>query len=139
MGSLIEALTLVERCRHLFEDVLSVPFMIENPVSTLSTYWRKPDHQFDPCDFGGYPGGENDDYTKRTCLWTGNGFRMPPARRIPPVDGSRMHRLAPGPERANLRAATPMGFARAVFEANRPGSTLACDPEPTALDFGGAA
>ena len=27
-------------------------------------------------------------------------------------------KLSPGPERANKRAETPMGFARAVFEAN---------------------
>jgi hypothetical protein len=26
--------------------------MIENPVSTVSTYWRKPDYTFDPCDYG---------------------------------------------------------------------------------------
>jgi len=121
MGRLIDALTLVERCRHTFEDVLSVPYMIENPASTLSTYWRKPDHTFDPCDFGGYPGGRNNNYTKRTCLWTGNGFRFPTRRPIPATDGSRMHRLSPGPDRANLRAATPMGFARAVYEAKRTG------------------
>ena len=25
--------------------------MLENPVGTLSTYWRKPDHLFDPHEF----------------------------------------------------------------------------------------
>ena len=54
------------------------PYLIENPVSTISTYWRKPDFTFDPCDYAGYPGGENDLYTKKTCLWTGGGFIMPP-------------------------------------------------------------
>ena len=97
------------------------PYLIENPVSTISTYWRKPDFTFDPCDYAGYPGGENDTYTKKTCLWTGGGFVMPPPKRLEPVQGSRMHRLPPSPERANLRSATPMGFARAVFEANCPG------------------
>ena len=97
------------------------PYLIENPVSTISTYWRKPDFTFDPCDYAGYPGGENDLYTKKTCLWTGGGFIMPPPKRLEPVQGSRMHRLPPSPERANLRSATPMGFARAVFEANCPG------------------
>jgi hypothetical protein len=94
------------------------PYLLENPRSTLSTYWRKPDHEFDPCDFAGYPGGEADTYTKRTCLWTGGGFVMPQARRREPTDGSRMHLLPPSDERANLRSATPHGFARAVFEAN---------------------
>ncbi len=87
------------------------PYLIENPVSTISSYWRKPDHSFDPCDYG-------DPYTKRTCLWTGGGFVMPPKNRVEPTDGSKMHLLPPGPDRANLRSATPPGFARAVFEAN---------------------
>ena len=39
---------------------------------------------------------------------------MPPKKRLEPVQGSRMHRLPPSPERENLRSATPMGFARAV-------------------------
>lgn len=30
----------------------------------------------------------------------------------------RIHKCAPGPDRANTRSATPMGFARAVFAAN---------------------
>lgn len=80
---------------------------------------------FDPCDYAGYPGGKNDTYTKKTCLWTGGGFIMPPPKLLEPVQGSRMHRLPPSPERANLRSATPMGFARAVFEANRPDRRLA--------------
>lgn len=32
----------------------------------------------------------------------------------------RIHKAPPGPARADFRSATPMGFARAVFEANRP-------------------
>ena len=94
------------------------PYLIENPVSTISSYWRKPDHSFDPCDYAGYEGGESDLYTKKTCLWTGGGFVMPPPRRLDPTQGSKMHLLPPSDERANLRSATPMGFARAVFEAN---------------------
>lgn len=131
MRRLINALELVECARHLCEDVYQAPFLIENPVGMLSTYWREPDYTFDPCDFGGYPGGENDDYTKRTHLWTGHGFRMPPRRPIEPVRGSAMHRLPPGPERANLRSATPQGFARAVFEANKPGAELEPYSPPT--------
>lgn len=30
----------------------------------------------------------------------------------------RIHKCPPGPERHNIRSATPLGFARAVFEAN---------------------
>jgi len=118
LGALIEALRLFERS-ILLAEWSGAPYMIENPVSTVSTYWRKPDHMFDPCDYGGYLYASSADaYTKKTCLWTGNGFVMPPKRRVPPVDGSKMHFVPPGPERANIRSATPMGFARAVYQAN---------------------
>ena len=35
-------------------DYFGVPYMIENPVSVLSSLWRKPDHVFHPCAYGGY-------------------------------------------------------------------------------------
>lgn len=95
------------------------PYLIENPVSTLSTYWRAPDHSFHPWQFCGLE--PSDCYTKKTNLWTGGGFVMPapnhPAE-VKPDD--RIHKAPPSPERANFRSATPMGFARAVFEANKP-------------------
>lgn len=91
------------------------PYLIENPVSTVATYWRKPDHQFDPCDYGGYLDPAGDYYTKKTCLWTGNGFVMPPPKRVEPTEGSR---LPATHDRAGVRSATPCGFAQAVFEAN---------------------
>jgi hypothetical protein len=119
LRALIEGLTLVEACRSICES-LGAPYMLENPVGQLSTYWRKPDYKFDPCDFGGYPGGESDTYTKRTCLWTGNGFVMPEPRPVAPVGNNRIHWASPGPDRANIRSLTPAGFARAVFEANHP-------------------
>ena len=107
---LIDALEVVESCRRLC-DWFGCPWMLENPVSRLSTLWRKPDHLFDPCDYG-------DPYRKRTCLWTGGGFIMPPKRPVAATEGSKMHRMPPSADRAALRSATPMGFARAVFNAN---------------------
>ena len=38
---------------------------------------------------------------------------------MPATEGSRMHRLPPSADRASLRSETPMGFARAFFEANQ--------------------
>ena len=111
ISSLIRALRLFEISIKIAE-YLEVPYFIENPVSTISTYWRKPDYTFDPCDYG-------DPYTKKTCLWTGNGFKMPHKNRVEPIEGSKMHLVGPGPERANIRAATSLGFARAIFEANK--------------------
>ena len=113
LSKLIEGLTLVERCRHLAEDVIGASFMIENPVGQLSTWWRKPDYMFDPCDYG-------DPWTKRTCLWTGNGFVMPPKSPVDPVTGSKANRMGETKARTHLRSATPPGFAQAVFEANKP-------------------
>lgn len=62
----IDSLEMVEQCRRLCAW-WGCPWMIENPVGRISTAWRKPDHVFDPCDYG-------DPYTKRTCLWTGGGL-----------------------------------------------------------------
>lgn len=114
---LIEALTLVERCREICESS-GARWMIENPSGRLSTCWRKPDYTFDPCDYGGYLDPPGDAYTKRTCLWVGGGFVMPEPRRVEPIEGSRMHLLPPTPDRADKRSVTPKGFACAVFEAN---------------------
>jgi hypothetical protein len=116
--SLIEALELFEAAVRLAEWT-GAPYMIENPVSTVSSYWRKPDYTFDPCDYGGYLNPPGDAYTKKTCLWTGNGFVMPEMKRVKPFEGSRMHRLSPSEDRAMLRSVTPKGFAEAVFQANR--------------------
>jgi hypothetical protein len=117
LHGLTEALEVAEACVRICEWS-GARWMLENPVSTLASYWRKPDYMFDPYDYGGYllPGG--DAYTKKTCLWTGGGFVMPEKRPVPPTEGSKMHRISPSPERADKRSETPMGFARAVFEAN---------------------
>ena len=115
LGSAIE---LVERARDICEWA-DAPWMLENPIGTLSTYWRKPNHTFHPHDFTGLEPADN--YTKKTCLWTGNGFVMPEARRDFTLSApdDRIHKAPPGDERANFRSATPRGFAKAVFEANQ--------------------
>jgi len=120
MGALIEGLTIAEACRQHCEDS-GAPWMLENPVGTLATYWREPDYYFDPNDYG-------DPYTKKTCLWTGNGFVMPPKVMpddmfseptwVEPTLGSMIHRMPPSEDRGDRRSVTPMGFARAVFAAN---------------------
>ena len=117
LAALIRALQLFDACVRIAEWT-GAPYLIENPVSTVSTHWRRPDYSFDPCDYGGYLHPPGDPYTKRTCLWVGNSFIMPPKRRVLPKEGSRMHKLGPSSERANIRSATPKGFAQAVFEAN---------------------
>ncbi len=94
------------------------PWLIENPVGVLSSYWRKPDHTFDPCDFGGYLDPPGDAWTKKTCLWTGGGFRMPGKKRVEPVNLDYIHNMSPSGDRGDLRSITPEGFAIAVMLAN---------------------
>jgi hypothetical protein len=117
LKGLIDGLEIVEACRFLCENS-EVPWMLENPVSTLSTYWRKPDHIFHPHQFTSFELGDN--YTKKTCLWTGGGFVMPASAAAKDLGepDNRIHFASPSDERANFRSATPMGFARAVFHAN---------------------
>jgi hypothetical protein len=112
-----KAVMVAEQCRTAGR-LSGAPWMVENPVSVLSSAFGKPQHTFHPADYTAYEPADN--YTKKTCLWTGGGFIMPQ----PAKDGSlgapdnRIHYASPGAERANFRSATPMGFARAVFEAN---------------------
>jgi hypothetical protein len=120
LDGLIGALKVVSACKNI-GGLSRAPWMLENPVSTIATYWRKPDHTFHPWQYTGWC--TEDHYTKKTCLWTGGGFVMPETFVKLDFDGEpddRIHKAAPGPERANFRSATPMGFARAVYLANAP-------------------
>ncbi|WP_442754263.1 hypothetical protein ACNHKD_14885 [Methylocystis sp. JAN1] len=123
MGGLTEAIEIVEACRRICEWSRA-PWMIENPVSTLGSYWRKPDFSFHPHEFGNYEGGASDDYLKRTCLWTGGGFRFPQKRPIEAFRPLYIRDLPPTDDRADVRSVTPPGFARAVFEANVGGTSV---------------
>ena len=114
-----KAVAVAEQCRT-FGQVTGAPWFVENPVSVLRRVFGKADHIFHPYEFTGYEPADN--YTKATCLWTGNGFRMPEPFRDPTLGepDDRIHKAPPSAERANFRSATPAGFARAVFEANAP-------------------
>lgn len=122
-------------CAYLF-DVLQVPYFIENPVSRLSTLWRKPDYSFHPYEYGGYiPEAEaehprwpeyiapRDAYTKKTCLWTGGSFIMPETAPVPCESYGKSTQWGKlggkSMKTKNIRSATPRGFARAVYEANK--------------------
>ena len=102
-----------------FCEASGAPYFIENPVSTISTYWRTPDHMFHPKHYTKLEAGDN--YNKKTCLWVGGGFIMPEKQRDLSLGlpDNRIFLAPPGPDRADFRSATPMGFARAVFLANK--------------------
>ena len=120
LRALEESIAFFATCTEAAE-LLECPYMIENPVSTISTYWRPSDHKFHPAWYAGYSGVE-DNYTKETHLWVGGGFKMPERKAYGDLfdgpDTTYIHHQAPGEERANIRSATPQGFAVACFEAN---------------------
>lgn len=92
---------------------------IEQPVSIISSLFRKPDQIIQPWQFGH---GE----TKATCLWLRG---LPPLAPTCIVDGRepRIHRMPPGPNRARDRSTTYAGIASAM--ATQWGSTTTGDTE----------
>lgn len=115
LSGLADAIELVEQARKIAEWA-DAPWMIENPVSTLSTYWRSPDYTFHPYEYDGYTDDDNA-YSKKTCLWTSDDFVMPDTAPAEEYD-DRIHKMAPSDDRAEKRSMTPQGFANAVFQAN---------------------
>jgi hypothetical protein len=92
-------------------------YMIENPVSTISTYWRKPDYSFHPWHFHNYHKADN--YCKKTMLWVGGGFVMPDKiTNRPDHIRDYIHSMPPSKNRKYLRSLTPKGFSIAVYESN---------------------
>ena len=117
----------------MLATLFGCPYLVENPVSILSTLWRKPDHYWHPHEYSGYcPVGPHpefpdvipaqDLYPKKSGAWIGNGFVMPMK------DDTFQPFAADNPGWAKLggksartkyiRSLTPRGFARAVYEAN---------------------
>lgn len=115
LEGLYEALGLVLACRRICE-ASDAPWMLENPVGSLSTYWREPDFTFHPWEF------TTPKEQKRTCIWAGNNFVIPQKEVFErPADVQEsVWKMPPGPDRADKRSVTPDGFARAVFAANEP-------------------
>ena len=79
---------------------------LENPVSIISSHFRKPEQVIQPWQFGH---GE----TKATCLWLEN---LPKLRPTNIVSGRhpRIHLMAPSPTRAKERSKTYQGIANAM-------------------------
>lgn len=110
---LMDALSLFNSCEQI-ASWSGAPYMCENPVGVIPTHHRKPDYYFQPWMYG-------DLWTKKTCLWTGNGFIMPKAIHEvePPGVVEKIWLASPGDNRADERSETPEAFARAVYETNK--------------------
>lgn len=79
---------------------------LENPVSIISSRFRKPDQIIQPWQFGH---GE----TKATCLWL---MGLPPLIPTNIVEGreARIHKMSPGLDRWKERSRTYQGIADAM-------------------------
>lgn len=93
-------MNLVRRSAHIPKTVF------EQPVSIMSTLYRKPDQVIQPWQFGH---GE----TKATCLWL-KGLPLLMPTQVVEGRADRIHKMAPGPERARERSKTYDGIARAM-------------------------
>lgn len=82
--------------------------VIENPVSIMSSMWRKPDQIIQPWMFGH---GE----TKATCLWL-EGVQPLMATNVVEGRAARVHRLPPSEDRWKLRSTTYQGIADAMAD-----------------------
>lgn len=128
----LEAIELADlvRCVGVLCDAA---WAFENPVSVISTQYRRPDFKFNPCDYGGYlpevdehplyPGiyPPRDAYNKGTCIWCGNGYKIPKPKKIEPLykdNPGWKHCGGKSLKTKNIRSATPRGFSIANFEAN---------------------
>ena len=79
---------------------------IENPISIMSTVWRKPDQIIQPWQFGH---GE----TKATCLWLMNLPSLSPTNIVSGRE-PRVHKEPPSPDRWKKRSRTFQGIAEAM-------------------------
>lgn len=79
---------------------------VENPISIMSTKYRKPDQIIQPWQFGH---GE----TKATCLWLKNLPKLLPTDIVQGREG-RVWRMPPGPDRWKERSRTLQGIAIAM-------------------------
>lgn len=94
---------------QFFMDLVNAPIpkiAIENPISIMSTYYRKPDQIIQPWQFGH---GE----TKATCLWLKGLPKLQPTNI---VDGreQRVHKMSLSKDRGKLRSITYQGIADAM-------------------------
>ena len=81
---------------------------IENPISIMSTIYRKPDQIIQPWQFGH---GE----TKATCLWLKGLPKLVPTNIVEGRE-ARIHKMPPSKDRAKLRSITYQGIADAMAE-----------------------
>jgi hypothetical protein len=81
---------------------------VENPISIMSSVYRKPDQIIQPWQFGH---GE----TKATCLWLKGLPKLTPTNVVSGRE-AKVHRMPPGPNRWKERSRTYTGIAEAMAD-----------------------
>lgn len=104
---LVEQAEAIEFVRELLTAPID-RICVENPVSVISSRLREPDQIVHPWQHGH---GE----TKATCLWLKNLPLLQPTKIVEGRE-TRIHRMAPGPERWKERSVTYSGIAAAMAE-----------------------
>jgi site-specific DNA-cytosine methylase len=99
-----EALAFVK----LFFDLDCPRVCIENPISIISSHFRKPDQIIQPWQFGH---GE----TKATCLWL-KGLPLLVPTDVVEGREQRVWKMPPSPNRWKERSKTYQGIAKAMAE-----------------------
>lgn len=100
-----------QRALEFVQMLLDAPIpkiALENPVSVISTYIRKPDQIIQPWQFGH---GEK----KTTCLWLKGLPKLQPTN-IVSGRAEKIWRMGPSPDRAMMRSLTYQGIADAMAE-----------------------
>lgn len=119
-GRTFEDIRILTACLMIIAKTKPMFWAIENPVGRMQKLLGDPRLIFNPCDYG-------DAYTKKTLLW--GVFNIPEKCPVEPeyVTASNGDRYSPvmmktggKTEKAKrLRSITPLGFAKAFFNANR--------------------
>lgn len=115
-----ERAAMTEAALEFVRRLLAAPIpmiALENPVGCISTRIRRPDQIVQPWQFG-------DDASKATCLWLKGLPKLTPTNVLPGGRRARranqtasgQNRLGPSPDRAERRAVTYPGIARAMGE-----------------------
>ena len=101
----------VQRALHFFVQLACAPchhIAVENPVSIVSRYYRKPDQIIQPWQFGH---GE----IKATCFWLKGLPALVPTSVVTGRE-PRVHCAVPGPDRWKERSRTLPGVAAAMAQ-----------------------
>jgi hypothetical protein len=128
-GDTRSSIRLVTKTLAIIRYLRPVFWVLENPVGRIASCVlhlpQECSFSFDPYQYAKLADDpDSDQYTKRTNLW--GDFISPTSNvlgrdySLPPIHGSKLHRLPPSPERQSLRSVTPQGFSRAFYMANRP-------------------